>query len=118
MEVMEFSKSHLYENADQFFELDGSIGMRLTPTAAAGVCRVAATRGYLVGRIEGGVWHDPQFEAKLDCIWDSPSDPPMSVEVATEINRLAESFIIAKSATHGAFIITTFSILKSIRAPC
>ncbi len=77
--------------------------MKLTPAAAKKVCRIATTRGLLIKRIEGGIWHNPGFEARLDCIWDAKdwlrNDPE-------ENNSLAVQFIDDELRRHDVFIIT------------
>jgi hypothetical protein len=95
----------IYTSMDDFFKLGGSVSMKLTPEAAVDVCRTAAHRGLVIARVEGGIWHAPGFEARLDCIWDG-ADPPLSFEKATLNNELAAQFIIAEQAEHNAFILT------------
>lgn len=102
---MKGDRRRLYERADDFFELEGSVVMKLTSGAAIEVCRVAAEHGLIVARIEGGIWRHPGFEARLDCIWNG-ADPPISVTEAAANNAEAVRFIIAKSDTHDVFILT------------
>ncbi|MDF2077559.1 hypothetical protein P2Q70_23480 [Pseudomonas mendocina] len=59
--------------------------MRLSPEAAIGVCERAASEGVVVSRIEGGIWLNPGFESRLDCIWDG-ADPPLA-QAAAHTNR-------------------------------
>ncbi|RKP43277.1 colicin immunity protein [Trinickia fusca] len=98
-----------YEEAEDFFALQGSIVMKLTTEAAIGVCEQAAQRGLLVSRIEGGIWHNPGFEARIDCIWDG-GDPPLDVQAAHENNLAAIEFIRSELPEHDAFIITSLPI--------
>ncbi|MDR0244132.1 MAG: colicin immunity protein [Burkholderia sp.] len=83
--------------------------MKLSPEAAIAVCEQAARRGRLVARIEGGIWHNSQFEARIDCIWDGV-DPPVDVKAAHENNLLAIEFIREEIPQHGAFIISALPI--------
>ena len=98
-------RRRLYESPEDFFGLGGSVVMKLTPSAAIDVCLAAAARGIVVARIEGGVWCNPGFEARVDCIWDG-KDPPMSEQLAHTNNLNAAQFIRDEAAVHSAFIIT------------
>ena len=102
---MMLDRSRLYSSPQDFFDLQGSSVMKLTPTAAIGVCKEAAGRGLVVARIEGGIWHNPGFEARFDCIWDG-SDPPINRQQAELNNLRAAEFVQSESTTHGAFILT------------
>lgn len=108
-------RSRLYESPDDFFDLDGSIAMRLSPGAAIGVCERAASEGVLVARIEGGIWLGPGFESRLDCIWDG-ADPPLAQAAAHANNLLALEFIQIQAAVHSAFILTAPPISGWVRA--
>jgi hypothetical protein len=103
--VMAIDHSRLYASPEDFFEQHGSVVMKLTPAAAIGVCEEAASRNLVVARIEGGIWHNPGFEARLDCIWDG-ADPPIDRRGAEANNARAAEFIKSQSAAHGAFILT------------
>ncbi|WP_051009487.1 hypothetical protein [Pseudoalteromonas maricaloris] len=67
---MMFDRSTLYSNASDFFDKQGNNTMKLTPEAAIEVCKRSVELNFIVSRIEGGVWHNPGFEMRLDCIWD------------------------------------------------
>lgn len=95
----------LFENAIDFFSRDGSVWMRLSPTAAVEVCMAAAAQGKVVARIEGGIWHAPGFEARHDCIWDG-ADPPISESDAHLNNLSAADFIREEMEFHTVFILT------------
>lgn len=95
-----------YESDKDFFDLDGSIVMFLTTAAALAVCASAARRGFMIYRIEGGIWHFPGFEPRTDCIWDG-GEPPISMQEAEEDNHAAARFIVSKSDIHDVWIITT-----------
>jgi hypothetical protein len=99
-----------YENDNDFFDLDGSVVMRLTRVAAIQVCSNAASRNILVARIEGGNWKDPYYVSRLDCIWDG-ADPPISVEDAEVNNAAARQFLELVAEEFDVFIITAPSIL-------
>mgnify|MGYP006361800099 CR=1 FL=1 len=83
--------------------------MKLSTDAAIAVCEQAAARGLVVGRVEGGFWHAPGFEARLDCIWDGV-DPPVDFNAAEKNNILAANFIRSERASHDVFIITAPSM--------
>jgi hypothetical protein len=102
---MTVDHGRLYDAAEDFFDLKGSVVMKLTPAAAIEVCKEAARRGLVVARIEGGIWHNPGFEARLDCIWDG-ADPPLDRQEAEANNVLAAEFVRSESGIHGAFILT------------
>jgi hypothetical protein len=97
--------SELHKSGDDFFNSVGSAVMRLTPLAAIAVCRDAANHGLVIARVEGGIWHNPGFESRLDCIWDG-ADPPISVDDAIKNNEIAAGFIEEEQNEHSAFILT------------
>jgi Colicin-E5 Imm protein len=80
--------------------------MKLTTEAAIAVCEQAANHGLLVARIEGGIWHSPGFEARVDCIWDG-ADPPIDGDAARKNNLDAVQFILSEQLEHDTFIITS-----------
>lgn len=102
---MAVDRARLYESSADFFKLGGSVIMKLTPAAAIAVCKEAAQRGFVVARVEGGIWHNPGFEARLDCIWDG-DDPPIDRNAADANNGRAAEFIKSQSPMHSAFILT------------
>lgn len=106
---MPFDKSKRYSNPEDFFLLRGNVSMFLSPEAAIAVCARAAGRGFIVVRVEGGLWHNPKFEARLDCIWDG-DDPPIDEGKAHENNLRAADFIEHQMAFHSAFVLTAPSI--------
>lgn len=99
----------LNKSADSYFLENGTARMILSPSAAEGVCTSALAKGQLVTVVEGGIWRDPQFEARLDCIWWG-SLPPLSWSEAKENNELAKKFITSETPMHSAFIVTTVSV--------
>lgn len=98
-------RTRLYENAEDFFHLDGHAIMKLTPNAAKEVCRLCTEKGIVVGRVEGGIWHYPGFEARLDSIWDG-ENYTTDVDIIKKNNLLAIENIDEEMAVHDAFIIT------------
>ncbi|MNQ92081.1 Colicin-E5 immunity protein [compost metagenome] len=106
---MKVDRQQRYESSDEFFILDGSAVMKLSTDAAIEVCELATQRGLVVARIEGGIWHFPGFEARLDCIWDG-GDPPVEFNVAERNNIMAANFIRSECAVHDVFIITAPSV--------
>ncbi|MDZ7644948.1 MAG: hypothetical protein U5K76_12500 [Woeseiaceae bacterium] len=99
---MALDRSKLYEDID-FFELHGHAVMMLTPEAAQKVCELASDQGLTIGRVEGGIWHDPGFEARLDRIWDVRDEARGECHVA---NHDAARFIRSWSDEHGVFILS------------
>lgn len=94
-----------YESSDDFFMLRGSVVMKLSVDAAISICEQAAERGLVISRVEGGIWHSPGFEARLDCIWDGV-DPPVDFSAAEQNNFAAAGFIRSESKTHDVFVLT------------
>jgi len=70
---------------------------------------VASARGSVVARVEGGLWHNPGFEARTDFIWDG-ADPPVDLAAAARNNGDAAEFVREESASHNCFIVTAPSI--------
>lgn len=95
----------LYNRAEDFWDLKGNESMYLTPVAAVEVCLMAAQRGFVISRVEGGIWHHPGFEARVDCIWDGV-DPPIEESSSERNNAKAADFIREERQVHGAFVIT------------
>ncbi|WP_353847974.1 hypothetical protein [Burkholderia sp.] len=58
------------------------------------------------------MWHNPQFEARIDCIWDG-ADPSIGRQAAHENNLKAIELIREDLFVHGAFIITASSVTGS-----
>ena len=102
---MKAALNALHNSADVFFAAGGHGTLKFTPEAAVNICLSAATLGYVVARVEGGVWHHPGFEARVDCIWDG-TDPPIDLLKAQENNAAAAHFIREESATSTAFVLT------------
>jgi len=105
---MKWDRTLLYTKESDFYELEGSVAMKLDARAAADVCRSAAAHGLVVARVEGGIRDDSGFEARYDCIWDG-ADPPIDVEAAISNNNAAAEFIERQSKVHNAFIMWTVS---------
>jgi hypothetical protein len=94
-----------YDSPEDFFALGGSVVMKLSTDAAITVCEWAAKRGLVIARIEGGIWHFPGFEARIDCIWDG-EEPPVDICVAEQNNTVAAAFIRSESQAHDVFVVT------------
>ncbi|WP_042267776.1 colicin immunity protein [Paraburkholderia heleia] len=106
---MKLDRTKRYTDADDYFSLGGSIVMKLSAEAAISVCTNAAEHGVIVSRIEGGIWHNPGFEARIDCIWDG-AEPPIDLNSARVNNLAAIEFIRSELPEHDTFIITAPSI--------
>lgn len=102
---MNADRTKLYEEERDFYELEGNMVMKLVPEAAIAVCSSAARHGPVIARIEGGIWHNPGFEARYDCIWNG-ADPPIDFDAAAINNTEAAEFIERERNKHGAFILT------------
>ena len=61
-----FDRQKLYDRVEDFFDLDGNAGMKLSRQAAVALCSAAARKALVVVKVEGGIWRDRQFEARLD----------------------------------------------------
>ena len=106
-----------YESADDFFNLDGSVTMKVSADAAIAICERAVDHGLFVSRIEGGFWHSPGFEARLDSIWDG-ANIPVDRKVATKNNHAAKEFVRSERSKHDVFIITSERITTSTMLTC
>ena len=112
--MKKYETSILYDSADEFFKLEGNVNMRLTPEAAIEVCAMARKKGFYVGRLEGGVFHDPGFEARIDAIWDCKNylqDDRIYENNILAIEDLIEEIKLGK---HNAFLVTLIP-KKSLR---
>jgi hypothetical protein len=109
MSDMKMENGIRYESANDFFDLRGNMLMRLTSKAAIEVCERSSKLGLIVSRIEGGIWHDPIFEARIDCIWDG-IDYPEKMDAVEMNNKKAIEFIQEESEVHDVFILTTFGM--------
>lgn len=102
--------THLYDDGILFFQLNGNAVMRLTKTAAISVCRLATDRGLHVLRVEGGIWHSPGFEARVDSIWDSKFDKIDEQSIIIN-NEYAVEFIESESMDINSFILTVSGVV-------
>lgn len=100
-----------YDSSDDFFSLGGSVVMKVSANAAVAICERAAQRGLVIARVEGGIWHAPGFEARLDCIWDGV-DPPVDQRTAEQNNHAAAEFVRTEQAVHDVFVITAPRMLQ------
>lgn len=61
----------VYNSSKEFYELNGSTLMLLTPVAAIDVCAEAEQYGKYVGRIEAGHWVKGGFQTDMSATWDA-----------------------------------------------
>lgn len=108
--LMTYDIAKLYDTSDVFFEQHGVVSMFLTAEATKDVCRKALWHGLLVTRFEGGIWRNPGFEARVDCIWDG-INPPATVEQAERNNARALDCVIRESALHDVFVVTSAPLM-------
>ncbi|MEL4181509.1 colicin immunity protein [Roseateles sp. PN1] len=102
---MDSARANLVTLPSFFFVLNGSGWMKLAPEAAMHACRGATEAGLVVVRVEGGIWQNPGFEARVDCIWDG-IDPPATSSETSINNGNAAAFIGQEALTHSAFVLT------------
>jgi len=98
-----FDRSKLYSNFSDFYEKQGNNVMKLTPDAAKKVCCESVKHNLIVSRIEGGIWHDPGFEMRLDCIWDRDESLDGCPILAC---KAANKFITEKAEKYDVFIVS------------
>jgi hypothetical protein len=103
---MKIDLTRRYESPDDFFNLDGSVKMKVSADAAIAICERAIEHGLFISRIEGGFWHSPGFEARLDSIWDG-ANMPVDRKAATKNNHAAAEFVRSERVLHDVFIITS-----------
>lgn len=96
----------LYSDPNSFFELKGNNLMRLTPSAAIELCNLLTERNIVTVCVEGGIWDNSKFEARLDAIWTGKKPPMKSMDLAKN-NMKAINSIIEDSEQCNAFIIST-----------
>lgn len=106
---MKIDLQRRYDSLNEFFILGGSAVMKLTADAAIAICEKAIEHALIISRVEGGIWHSPGFEARLDCIWDG-IDPPVRQVAAKQNNHAASKFIRSASDTHDVFVLTASPI--------
>ena len=101
-------ESKLYDNPNDYFDLDGNAAMFLSEAAAVLVCKAAAARGGFVLAVEGGRYKKPYFEARYDCIWNSVGTQPQSKKHKIENNEAAAAFVSNALRDFGcnAFVLT------------
>ena len=109
---MTVDRRQRYDDPDEFFRWNGSVWMFLTREAAVEVCRRAFAKGLAVACIEGGIWHNPKFEPRGNCIWDG-LHRPMDSARAEGNNAEAASFIERAAPVHDTFLITTWAYAAS-----
>jgi len=103
---MRVNRQKLYDSASDYFDLDGSVIMKLSRAAAINVCRQAVARGLLIVMIEGGITRpNNTFEARSDAIWKG-IDPPIDLDHAEQNNFRAADFIRSRARDYNTFIIT------------
>lgn len=106
---MSFDRTACYKDPYLFFSLNGNAVMKLEVDAAIQLCDLALDFDCMIARVEGGIWHNPGFESRLDCIWDRSH---ILDEQPEKANKSAKEFIKEESSEHNAFIITTQKIVK------
>ena len=102
-------RSERFEERDEFFEQNGSVWMKLTKEAAIAVVEQCEAENRAVSIVEGGIWQDPGFEARLDAIWHSGFDKKPVGQSLSENNAAALGFLAAEMpAECDTAIITVF----------
>src|SRR5260370_154718 len=96
--VMSVDRQKLYESPKDFFDLSGSVVMKLSRAAAIGVCRSAAEQGLLVAKIEGGIARHRLAQHKLP-------PGPVTIQLDRALHRGQQrfrSFLIERKARSAA----------------
>jgi len=103
---MDIDRSRLYENVHDYLETSGFTTMKLARTAALELCDWAAERGIVIVMVEGEIFREGTFEARLDAIWKG-EDPPIEREDADRNNLSAAEFIRSMDNDYNAFVISS-----------
>ena len=87
--------------------MSGAGWMKLTLPAAKSVIQQCTDQLVAVSGIEGGIWHNPGFEARLDAIWKckmggDPDDQELKFN-----NSEAERFLSDFEVAYDTAIIST-----------
>jgi hypothetical protein len=69
-------------------------------------------KGLLIVKLEGGIWFNGTFEARLDAIWEGV-DPPVEEKDAYENNLAAANFVRSRDPGYNAFVVTSSSFVGS-----
>lgn len=92
-----------------FFAKQGRYWMKLTREAGASVVEKCSDKALAVSTIEGGIWHDPGFEARLDAIWHSELDSYPEDQKIAPNNAEALQFLRSDMPTEcDTVIVSTF----------
>lgn len=97
----------LYDRPLDFFELGGSGTIQMSRECARQVCLLAQAHRQVVLCIEGGIWHNPGFEARLDAIWDRDKFATYSKDDVQKTNEQAAESVGFDNKLCDAFIVTT-----------
>jgi hypothetical protein len=89
--------TRVIQDADEFLR-DRRDGALLSGPAAVNACLLAGFCDLYVGRIEGGIFHDPGFESRMDSIWTGIREPE-SREEAVRWNQEAAAFVSDQMTT-------------------
>ncbi len=102
-------RTRRFDDAGVFFLKRGSVWMKLTKDAAAVTIDQCTQKDIAVSIIEGGIWREPGFEARLDAIWHSDFDTKPELAAIESNNSKALAFIRNKLPTEiDTVIISTF----------
>ncbi|RVU35518.1 colicin immunity protein [Rheinheimera riviphila] len=103
---MTLQRDFLYNDSNLFFELNGNNLMKLTPDAAIELCKCLVEKDVVVVCVEGGIWHNPGFESRLDAIWTGKKPPVSRTDLANNNNNAIKSIMEDREICN-AFIIST-----------
>lgn len=101
-----FERGQLYENGEDFFLLNGNSAMKLSPKAAAEVCKEATKRELFVGRIEAGYWRNPGFQPDSSTTWDSKTELESMGDFKQNNDLALENISDDAEEGYTAFLIT------------
>jgi hypothetical protein len=96
----------VYGDIKLFFDLNGNNLMRLTPDAAIELCNHLKEKNIVVVCVEGGIWNDKKFQARLDAIWTGKKPPMNPVDLAINNDRAIASILEDREQCN-AFIVST-----------
>jgi hypothetical protein len=110
---MNGDRGELYSSSRNFYELGGNHVMFLTPEAALEVCRTAGAMNLIAVSVEGGIWHNPGFESRHDCILGTTAEAIRRLPNVFSMNELAAEFISEEAKLgHDVFILSLESVSR------
>ena len=94
---MSLNLGNIFEDHREFIHRNDRNSLILTSKAAEEACRQASIFGLSIAKVEGGLWHNPGFESRIDAIWET-RNYPASLDEVRKLNALAADFIRDQSS--------------------